>query len=127
MKANIPRPALLIYMLMLASPAFSASLPDYYPERFDRIGTLDDIDLDRRVMIINDVTIPIAIDLRVHNLNTRFSTARSLVPGMNVGFGTTGSRGLSGAVSDLWVLPADYVPPPPDDDNSRHERRNGRD
>lgn len=112
---------------MIASlPVLAANLPDYYPEQFDRWGVIDQLDLGNLVIVVNDQNIHVARNLQVHTLNTRFATGQSLQPGMKIGFGTSGSRALSGAVSEVWVLPADYTAPG-GGNTSVHERRSGRD
>lgn len=127
MKSKLHKLMLLAGALALGLPAFAAGLPDYYPQRFDRWGIIDQIDLDRQTIVINDVNVKVARDLRVYTVNTRFAARQSLKPGMKVGFGTTGSRALTGAVSELWILPADYTPPPPGSDAPpENERRKGR-
>lgn len=127
MKLQSLRLAILICSLALNLSAFAAGLPDYYPQRFDRWGIIDQVDLDSRILVINDVSVKIAHDLHVYTMNTRFAAPQSLKRGMKVGFGTTGSRALTGAVSELWILPADYTPPPPGTETPmENERRKGR-
>jgi hypothetical protein len=110
MKMYIHKMMLLICAMGLSLPALSAKLPDYYPAAFDRVGVIDQIDLDNRVIVVNDKNIRVALDLKVYTVNTRFASSQSLQPGMVIGFGTSGSRAISGAVSEIWVLPADYTP-----------------
>jgi len=127
MKIRFHKLMLMAAALALGSPAFAAGLPDYYPQRFDRWGIIDQVDLDNRILVINDVSVKIAHDLHVYTMNTRFAAPQALKRGMKVGFGTTGSRALTGAVSELWILPADYTPPPPGTETPmENERRKGR-
>lgn len=126
MTTSIRKLALLLCALVLAGPAAAAALPDYYPAQFDRTGVIDNVDLDNGAIAVDDVTVRIARDLRVYTPHTRFATARSLQPGMKIGFGTTGSRALGNAVSEIWVLPADFVSSRGAESPS-HERRKDRD
>jgi hypothetical protein len=126
MNMNINKMMLLICALAVSLPAWSAKLPDYYPPAFDRWGVIDQLDLDNRIIVVNDKNIRVALDLKVYTVNTRFATSQSLQPGMVVGFGTSGSRAISGAVSEIWVLPADYTPAR-SNDGPAHERRKDRD
>jgi len=126
MNMYIHKIMLLICAVAMSLPAFSAKLPDYYPAAFDRWGVIDQVDLDNRVIVVNDINIHVALDLKVHTVNTRFAIPRSLQPGMAVGFGTSGSRAISGAVSEIWVLPSDYTPSR-SNDGQAHERRKDRD
>ncbi|MGE0372409.1 MAG: hypothetical protein AB7Q01_11040 [Gammaproteobacteria bacterium] len=125
MQSKLHKLILLAGALALCFPAFAASLPDYYPERFDRWGVIDQVNLDRQIIVINDVNVRVTRDLRVYTVNTRFAALQSLKPGMKVGFGTTGSRALSGAVSEVWILPSDYTPPQVSS-SVANERRKGR-
>lgn len=90
--------------------AASPGLPEYYPDYYDQIGTLNGINTQDKFIVINDMTNPIAIDLKVHTPTTRFGTLRSLRPGMRVGTTTIGETGQRRVVTDIWVLPADYSP-----------------
>jgi hypothetical protein len=126
MNKHINTILLLICAMGLSLPALSANLPDYYPPAFDRWGVVNQVDLDNRVIVVNDINIHVVFDLKVHTVNTRFATSQSLQPGMVVGFGTSGSRAISGAVSEIWVLPAAYTPAR-SNDGPAHERRNSRD
>jgi hypothetical protein len=126
MNMHIHKLMLLICAMAMSLPAISAKLPEYYPEAFDRWGVIDQIDLDNRIIVVNDKNVRVALDLKVYTVNTRFATPRSLQPGMIVGFGTTGSRAITGAVSEIWVLPADYTPSR-NSERPAHERRNDRD
>lgn len=116
--------ALLTLALAVSLPAMSAGLPNYYPAAFDRWGVIDALDLDNQMIVMNDIHIHVARDLQVHTPNTRFATADSLKRGMKIGFGTTGSRGLTGPVTEVWVLPASYTPPrsQPNETAGRNDR-----
>lgn len=126
MKSFIHKYLPLICAMVISMPALSAKLPDYYPEVFDRWGVIDQIDMDKQTIVVNDLNIHTVRDLHVYMVNTRFATAQSLQPGMKIGFGTTGSRALSGTVTEVWVLPADYTPSR-SESTPAHERRKGRD
>jgi hypothetical protein len=126
MKSKLHKLILLAGAVALSLPAIAAGLPDYYPERFDRWGVIDQLDLDNQIIVVNDVNIRVTRGLRIYTVNTRFASLQSLKPGMKVGFGTTGSRAINGAVSEVWVLPADYIPPQ-GDSSATNERRKGRD
>jgi hypothetical protein len=113
--------AVLALGLAASLPAMSGSLPDYYPAKFDRWGVIDALDLGNQIIVVNDAQIHVARDLQVHTLNTRFATARTLTRGMKIGFGTTGSRGLTGPVTEVWVLPVGYIPSRRDPEESGHD------
>lgn len=103
--------AALLLLLSLALPATAATLPEYYPESFDRSGVINRVDVDNRVIVIDDSKVQLSLNLKVYTPTTRFATIRSLKPGMRIGFGTTGSRAAhNSAVPELWVLPDDYTP-----------------
>lgn len=102
--------AILLCLGLLSLPALAETLPDYYPESFDRWGVINRIDTDNNVLVIDDSTVPFSTGLRVYTPTTRFGTVQSLQPGMRIGFGTSGSRAVGGTVSEVWVLPDDYTP-----------------
>lgn len=110
MKTSILKYVLLACATASCLPALAANLPDYYPTAFDRWGVIDRVDLDNHILVVNDRSVHISRDLRVYTANTRFALARSLQPGMKIGFGTTGTRTAGGAVTEVWVLPGDYTP-----------------
>lgn len=126
MPVNIHKILTMISVLVLSLPAFATDLPDYYPESFDRWGMINQVDLDNLVIVVNDINIHVTRDLRVNTPNTRFALGRSLQPGMKIGFGTSGSRAITGPVPEVWVLPADYAPPH-NKAGPTHERRKNRD
>ncbi|MCC6208051.1 MAG: hypothetical protein IT488_07850 [Gammaproteobacteria bacterium] len=125
MKIKFHKLVLMAGAMALGSLAFAAGLPDYYPEKFDRWGVIDQLDLENRVIVVNDVGIKIAHDLRIYTTNTRFAAPQSLKPGMRIGFGTTGSRSLAGPVTEVWVLPPNYTPTR-DSGSETGDRRKGR-
>lgn len=101
----------ILFLAGLSLPAAASDLPGYYPESFDRSGVINRIDVNNRVLVIDDSKVTLSLNLKVHTPTTRYGTIRSLEPGMKIGFGTSGSRAVrGGAVSEVWVLPADYTP-----------------
>lgn len=82
-------------------------LPEYYPEYFDQWGTLNGVNTQDDFIVIDDISTPLASDLKIHTPATQFGTLHSLRQGMKVGitFRSGASRRM---VSDIWVLPAGY-------------------
>jgi len=104
--------AVLVGLTCLAMTAGSASAaankqPDTYPEYFNHAGTLDDVDMERGVVIVNDRARSVSMNVRVHTPNTQFGSYRSLKKGQNVGFHVTAG---TGTVDEIWVLPKGYTP-----------------
>ncbi len=95
-------------VLMLLSLSVSAStLPEYYPDEFPATGTIDRIDIKRGEIGINDSLFKISNNVKVHNLNTEFSTVQTLRARMKIGFLVISINGKP-LVSEIWVLPNNY-------------------
>ena len=98
----------LTCIAMTAGIAAAAdSLPAKYPEYFNHAGTIDDVDMERGGVIINDRARPISTNVRVHTPSTQFGSYRSLKKGQTVGFHVTPG---AGTIDEIWVLPKGYTP-----------------
>ncbi len=101
---------LMIAALVLVASNFAyAQFPAYYPKAgFQRVGTLDSVQLDRQVIVINDVPYNLANNLIVHS-EAAFSVPTSkLRIGGQVGYKTAGRGRL---ISEIWLLPNNYKDP----------------
>ncbi len=99
-----------LVLLMLLSFSFStsaATLPGYYPEEFARTGMIDHIDIKNGKIVINDMTWKFLMNVKVHSLNTEFSSVQTLRNGMKVGF-TMSSMNGTNQVAEIWVLPGNH-------------------
>ncbi len=89
---------------LLASSAIADTLPNYYPEEgFRRTGTLDDVQLERMMIVINDVPYPLSSNVVIHSpVSYRVPTSR-LRAGSHVGYKLSGRL-----VVEVWLLPDSY-------------------
>jgi len=96
-------------LLMLCSLSISAAtLPDYYPKEFNHMqGTVDDIDIKTGRILINDMQWKLSMNIKVHSLNTEFSSVQVLRKNMNVTFKIETINGKS-VIAEIWILPNDY-------------------
>jgi hypothetical protein len=99
-----------VLLFALWYPAANASgLPEHYPDAFAQWGVISHVDANAGRIVIDDMTVQLASDVRVYTVNTRHETIHGLRPGMRVAYGRGGAR-MPGAVAELWVLPADFRP-----------------
>jgi hypothetical protein len=100
-----------VLMLALSHAVAGAAggVPDYYPNAFAQWGVITNIDAGAGRIVINDLTVPIAPDLKVYTPTTRHETQHVLRIGMRVAYGAGGAR-APGTLTELWVLPADFIP-----------------
>ena len=98
-----------VALMMMASSIAMAAFPSYYPsEGFPRVGTLDDVQLKRQVIVINDIPYSLANNLIVHSPSSFSVPSSQLRIGGTVGYKmATGGR----LVTEIWLLPSDYVNP----------------
>ncbi len=96
----------LVAVLLFVSATAFADLPSYYPKAgFQRVGTLDDVQLDRQILVINDIPYTMSDNIIVHSL-TSFSVAASrLRPGSTVGYKMAANGRM---ITELWLLPKDF-------------------
>lgn len=80
-------------------------LPDYYPKSFAVFGVLSGLDTRSQTLAINDRGQRYDINIRVHTLNSQFSSLEALRPGMTIGASVAGER-----ITEVWVLPKSYRP-----------------
>jgi len=83
-------------------------LPNYYPEMFEHTGIIDLIDIKEGRVVINDMYWRLPMNIKVHNLNTEFSTVHTLRNGMNVGFKRNSVK-KNTDIAEIWVLPNNYT------------------
>ena len=75
---------------------------------FEHTGTIDFIDIKEGKVVINDMYWRLPMNIKVHNLNTEFSTVHTLRNGMHVGFKRNSVK-KSTDIAEIWVLPNNYI------------------
>lgn len=94
-------------VLLTLGAAQGQTLPRYYPQTFQRIGTVDEIDTNRQVMVISDQPYRIASQLTVRTLYNVNAGLAGLQTGDRVGLAVQG-KGARRTVQEIWVLPPGY-------------------
>jgi len=94
----------LCTLLLFAMPSWADNMPDYYPDSFDRWGIIDMVDVSTMHIVINDARMQLSPQIKVHSLNTRFSTINTLRRGMKVGMGLADRK----IIDEIWILPRNY-------------------
>ena len=102
---RILRYILLIPLLMQISFAYGVSLPSYYPTSFIKSGAIDEININRQTIIIDDELYNIDSSLLVHTpSNQQVNSYKVLTKGTNVGAVNI----VNGKIFELWILPVNY-------------------
>lgn len=97
---------LVIFLALVASTA-ALALPDYYDEnKFEDVGRIDMINLDKKTVVINDIAYSLSDSVTVYSLSSRKDSVRRLKNGSNVAFRTSGGQLLV----EIWLLPDNYKP-----------------
>jgi len=104
MKSRVLRTFILL-AIIVTGPSLAQRLPGYYPDSFQRIGTVDDISSDR--IVINDVPYALSNSVVVHALFAEEILISILRRGTTVGYLVGENR----QVVEIWQLPNNYKPP----------------
>ena len=97
-------------LMFAAVSTHAAGLPDYYPKSFDQQGVVSN--LRSGEVLVNARRYRLDANVRIHTLDTRFASARSLASGKEIGFNTSpGKRGVS-KITEIWLLPDGTVEMP---------------
>lgn len=105
----------IIYLIaavsMMASSMAIAAFPNYYPKGgLHLVGNLDDVQLKRQVVIINDISYSLADNVIVHSPSSFSVPTTQLRIGGKVGYRmATGGQ----LITEIWLLPRDYKSPLP--------------
>ena len=100
--------AFLAACLLYTMAGTAANLPGYYPPAFRIWGTLDSLDIDGGMAVINDLQMTISSNVHVYTLHSRFASVHSLRPGAKVGITMIVAGKQPPTITDIWVLPDDY-------------------
>ncbi len=91
--------------IAFASPAFSQSLPNYYPaEGFQRTGLVDAVYADEYKIVINDIPYQYSSSVVVHSMSSYRASFTRIRSGVRVAY----KMGRNHEIVELWLLPANY-------------------
>lgn len=100
---------LIAAMALLISVVANAAFPAYYPkEGFQRVGILDDVQLQRQMIVVNDVPYSLADSVIVHSPTSYSVPASQLQRGTKIGYKMASGGRL---IMEIWLLPRDYKNP----------------
>ena len=110
-KRHIITAALLGCFISLTSLTWASDLPDYYPPTFRTWGTLDMVDIESGAAVINDLEMTLSDNIHVYTVNSQFAAVQVLEPDMKVGVVMSIDGNGVPLITDIWVLPDDYIDP----------------
>lgn len=105
LQLTLVAPLVAVSLLVAAAASSADTLPDYYPKSFAVFGVLSGLDTRSQTLTINDHGQRYDINIRVHTLNSQFSSLEALRPGITIGASVAGER-----ITEIWVLPKSYRP-----------------
>ncbi len=106
MNTTIARFALTLVLLLTVAVAGAGNLPAYYPDSFNRIGTIDGVNLAKRVIIVNDSQYYLSDNMVIHTQANEFDTMGTLSKGTTVGFRVLNAGSGRPLIPEIWTLPA---------------------
>lgn len=99
----------VVVLSIFISGLAAAQFPAYYPnEGFQRVGVVDSVQLDRQIIVINDIPYNLANNLIVHSETSYSVPVSKLRLGGQIGYKTAGRGRL---ISEIWLLPNNYKSP----------------
>lgn len=107
---NTSRITILAFLgsFVIAAAAWADTLPAHYPSSFNRWGNIDRIDIARGDIVINDMLMHIAENVRIHTPHIRFATVHALGKGVKIGYTFSTTSPVSRLIDEIWLLPKDY-------------------
>jgi len=93
----------------LIDPVLKSKLPDYYPDRFLRMGIVTGADPENRIITISSTPLTHGINTKVHTLNSNFASIQNLTIDTPVGFNYFVGADNTLFLTEAWVLPEGSV------------------
>ena len=106
MNMTITRVVLTLALLLTVAAAGAENLPAYYPDSFDRVGTIDGVNFAKRVIIVNDSRYYLSDNMVIHTQANEFDTMDKLSKGATVGFRVINAGTGHALIPEIWTLPA---------------------
>jgi hypothetical protein len=99
----------LLVALLLGQPSLAQQFPSYYPESgFQRVGMLDGVQIERRVVVLNDIPYALANSAVVHTTSSFSIPISELRVGSKIGYKMSKSGRV---IMEIWLLPRNYESP----------------
>ncbi|ALP51803.1 hypothetical protein Tel_00860 [Candidatus Tenderia electrophaga] len=99
--------AALFLPLILPVGLLAAQLPSHYPDHFDNVGIIDDIDARQSRIVIYDTLMRLPAGVAVHSPSRQVGLVSELRKGMKVGYSYR-RENRSKNLTDIWILPGNY-------------------
>jgi len=106
MNMTITRVVLTLVLLLTVTVAGADNLPAYYPDSFNRIGTIDGVNPEKRAIIVNDSQYYLSDSIVIHTRSNEFDTMDNLSKGTTIGFRVLNAGTGQPLIPEIWVLPA---------------------
>lgn len=97
----------MLLLLAVAATLATATAQDRDGPRFDRIGVIQRVDLQREAIVVSDSYLRLGPDARIYGPDGE--RPRALWEGMKVGIRLK-RAGSRNTISELWLLPPGYEP-----------------
>lgn len=94
--------SILLLAVALCATAYAQRLPNYYPDSFQRVGTVDD--LRDGAIVINDMLFGVSDSVVVHSMSSYRDSLSKIRRGTRIAYRLGGER----EVVEIWLLPDDY-------------------
>ena len=101
---------LTLVTTMVLGIANGGQLPAHYPSNgFDRIGNVDEVNIETRKVIIEDMVYTLSDDVVLNSRSRSSDSLGRLIKGTKVGFNFSES-GKNRYIREIWLLPSTYTP-----------------
>jgi len=96
-------------LALIAAMAFGIANGGYPSGGFDRIGHVDNLNVETRQIVINDSVYRLSDNVVFHSSSRTSNTLGALAKGTKVGF-IFSSAGYRSTIREIWQLPSTYTP-----------------
>lgn len=96
-------------LALVAAMAFGIANGSYPGGGFDRIGHVDNINVETRQIVINDSAYRLSDNVVIHSSSRTSNALSALARGTKVGF-IFSSAGNKRYIREIWQLPSTYIP-----------------
>lgn len=93
---------ILLLSLVSANHLFALSQGDITPPLSTNTGTVDRVDHNRYILVINDYQVPVAKNVKVHSEFVRDDYFSRVKQGMKIKFKLSKKDGIS-HITEIWV------------------------
>lgn len=99
---------LAMLLCIVMSAPFAARLPSHYPDNFQYIGQVNQVNIDQGTAVIGGRQFILSTDTAVHSPRKASDTIKSLREGQTVGLHYIQSGDDNRTAIEIWIFPSDY-------------------